>query len=395
MTSPTDNPEPAPDPNPAGLRCRPSASTADPPSIHDIEIGLSTSTPAIFDPLHLISLKQAPTEISKQVKKVQKFYTAQNALIDMLTAPLEDESSSADMEISSRRKQDIAIYGSLLANVLLASLQLIAALYSGSLAIFATMADAFMDLLSGGIILAANRMSKSSSEMRYPTGKSRFETVGIIIFGTLMSTVSLQIIINSVSRIISDNEKPDLGVVSISLIGTAILIKFCLFLYCRLIPEQSVQVLAQDHRNDILLNGVGVCMGILADKLDTPVLDPVGAIFVALVMFRSWTKTILDQGQLISGKAAGPNFLKRVTYLAMTHDDRIIHVESARAYHAGAKIIVEVDIVLPPDMTLQVAHDLGEDLQGKLESIGVVERAFVHCDYNYTHEPEHQRKKEL
>lgn len=257
-----------------------------------------------------------------------------------------------------------------------------------------------MDLLSGGIILAANHLSKSSRSgdevFRYPTGKSRFETVGIIIFGTLMSTVSLQIIINSISRLLTEgHESPDLGPLSISLIAAAIFIKFCLFLYCRLIPDPSVQVLAQDHRNDILLNGVGVCMGILADKLQTPMLDPIGAIFVALVMFRCWTKTILAQGRLISGKAADPNFLKRVTYLAMTHDERIVHVESARAYHAGAKVIVEVDIVLPPAMTLQVAHDLGESLQGKLESISLVERAFVHCDYNYTHEPEHQQKKEL
>jgi len=135
----------------------------------------------------------------------------------------------------------------------------------------------------------------------------------------------------------------------------------------------------------------------LSDKLfkyehKLALLDPAGAIFVALLMFRSWTITILEQGRLIAGKVADSNFIKRVTYLSMTHDDRIIYVESCRAYHCGAKVIAEVDIVLPPETTLQVAHDLGESLQVKLETMSNVERAFVHCDYNCTHEPEHQKQ---
>jgi hypothetical protein len=42
------------------------------------------------------------------------------------------------------------------------------------------------------------------------------------------------------------------------------------------------------------------------------------------------------------------------------------------------RLLVEVDVALPPDMPLHEAHDIGESLQTKLESLSIVDRAFVH-----------------
>jgi divalent metal cation (Fe/Co/Zn/Cd) transporter len=54
---------------------------------------------------------------------------------------------------------------------------------------------------------------------------------------------------------------------------------------------------------------------------------------------------------------------------------------------------VEADIVLPEDMSLGHAHNIGETLQEKLEQLSEVERAFVHIDFEYTHQPEHKPKR--
>lgn len=40
-------------------------------------------------------------------------------------------------------------------------------------------------------------------------------------------------------------------------------------------------------------------------------------------------------------------------------------------------------------MSLREAHDIGESLQMKIESLPMVERAFVHLDFETTHKPEH------
>ena len=49
--------------------------------------------------------------------------------------------------------------------------------------------------------------------------------------------------------------------------------------------------------------------------------------------------------------------------------------------------MVEVDIVLPENMPLKEAHDIGESLQAKLEKVPSVERANVHLDWNSHHQP--------
>ena len=48
---------------------------------------------------------------------------------------------------------------------------------------------------------------------------------------------------------------------------------------------------------------------------------------------------------------------------------------SVRAFHLSFGYLVEVDIVLPEDMRLREAHDIGEALQIKFESLPDVERA--------------------
>lgn len=79
----------------------------------------------------------------------------------------------------------------------------------------------------------------------------------------------------------------------------------------------------------------------------------------------------------------------------MTHSPAIIALDTVRAWHSGPRLIVEVDIVMNADKTLRETHDVAEELQMKLESLPDVDRAYVHVDYETSHAPEHNLKKEL
>jgi len=111
---------------------------------------------------------------------------------------------------------------------------------------------------------------------------------------------------------------------------------------------------------------------------------------VALIILRSWTFAAYEQIELLVGKSADPEFLQRLTYIAMSHHPEILKVDTCRAFHVGSNLYVEIDIVLPPDMPLIKTHDIGESLQIKLEQIPEVERAWVHLDFEFRHKPEHK-----
>lgn len=53
--------------------------------------------------------------------------------------------------------------------------------------------------------------------------------------------------------------------------------------------------------------------------------------------------------------------------------------------------IVEVDIVMKPETPLWLSHDVSQDLQDRLETLPMIERAFIHVDHEVDHQPEHRK----
>lgn len=99
--------------------------------------------------------------------------------------------------------------------------------------------------------------------------------------------------------------------------------------------------------------------------------------------------TVIENVNSLVGRTAAPEFLRKLTYLCSNHHKAVKHIDTVRAYTFGSHYFVEVDIVLPSEMALGDAHDIGESLQEKLERLPQIERAFVHLDYEFTHKPEH------
>ena len=66
------------------------------------------------------------------------------------------------------------------------------------------------------------------------------------------------------------------------------------------------------------------------------------------------------------------------------HSQLIKKIDTVRAFYFGSSYLVEVDIVLPEDMLLKVAHDIGEGLQKKIEALPEVERVGSRCSLDET-----------
>ena len=111
------------------------------------------------------------------------------------------------------------------------------------------------------------------------------------------------------------------------------------------------------------------------------VIDPIGAIIISLYIIFCWLKQLREQVRNLSGYKAKPEFLQKITWLTLHHSPLIQKIDTVRAFHFGTSFLVEVEVILPETMSLKEAHDIGDGLQSKLESIPEVERAFVHLDY--------------
>ncbi|KAL1302690.1 hypothetical protein AAFC00_003053 [Neodothiora populina] len=334
-----------------------------------------------------------------QAKRLQGFYETQNENIERLLKPVDDHRREAKEEAGAEQLQfKIAVHGSFAANVVLAALQLYGAIASGSLSLFTTCADALFDPLSNITLILCNRAVNRVDGRKFPAGKARIETAGNICFCFLMCAVSFILIVVSARDIAegSTTATTTFHLPSVIAVCVAFTTKLGLFFYCWALRNKysQIRILWEDHRNDLFINGFGVLTSVGGSKLAWWI-DPMGSIILSVLIATLWLRTAYSEFQLLIGVTADTQTLQLITYISMTHSPLIVSLDTVRAWHSGPRIVVEVDIVLHPDQSLRETHDIAEELQTKLESLPVVDRAYVHVDYETSHAPEHFLKKQL
>ncbi|KAI0491220.1 hypothetical protein F4859DRAFT_501220 [Xylaria cf. heliscus] len=332
---------------------------------------------------------------------VTEFYRNQNETIERLLKTVEEHRTEARQEAGDDHlRRQIAVWGSFLANIALSILQLYAAITSVSLSLFTTAADSVFDPFSNLTLILTHRAVKRVDPNRFPSGKARLENVGNIAFCFLMGAVSLILVAFSIQELAThkstDPVTNGFHLPSVIAVAIAFGTKFTLFLYCWGIKDKysQVDILWQDHRNDLLINGFGILTSVGGSKLVWWI-DPLGSIVLSLLIIGIWTNTAFQEFKLLVGVAASVETQQLITYVCLTHSPAIQGIDTVRVYHSGPRLIAEVDVVMDPDATLRATHDIAEELQFKLEDLPDVERAYVHVDYETTHKPEHPFKKDM
>ncbi|CAF3507612.1 unnamed protein product [Rotaria sp. Silwood1] len=377
-------------------------------------------------------------EDEKLPKKVRSFYKKQDKLISTLervhrlnSNPDSDDRFEGVNEIDNKKTKDdaklkrkrISLYTniSLLVNIFLLIVKIIAAFISHSLSVISSVVDSGVDLASSVILFWATRAIKRRDPFMYPQGRTRLEPISIVILSVIMCSASIQVISESLQTTVNDikmlRKYPsnsseyvhpiNMTTLPVAIMGTTIVLKLILFILCSRETSETLNVLAQDHRNDVFSNSIALICGIFGflsrkNPMRFPaylvLADSIGAILISIYILITWIRQANQQVKHLTGHTAKPEFLQQITWMAFHHSSSILKIDTVRAFHFGTYFLVEVDIVLPEDMSLKEAHNIGEELQKKIESIPEVERvpktnsAFVHLDYEFNHKASDEHK---
>jgi divalent metal cation (Fe/Co/Zn/Cd) transporter len=103
-----------------------------------------------------------------------------------------------------------------------------------------------------------------------------------------------------------------------------------MFVYCFLLRRYpAAHIFMLDHRNDIVVNAFGLVMSIVGTRFKKVwFLDPTGAICIALLILFSWSSTAFEHMWYLVGKSAPQDFLNKLVYVAVTHDKRILKIDT-------------------------------------------------------------------
>jgi cation diffusion facilitator family transporter len=264
---------------------------------------------------------------------------------------------------------------------------------SSSKAVAAAMADSVVDILSQMVLYMADRYINRHSK-DYPVGRSRLEALSVLGCAGLMIVASIEVVqaacLDFIQGITGNIPQLENGILVYFIMGIGIVAKVVLYMYCSFANKDDsgrdksdqLSALAEDHLNDVWSNSCAIVT--LAIALHTPAwwADPVGAIAISVVIIYRWLDVMNEQVKKVVGHTAPESFIRSVYQLGTQHDERLV-VDCIRAYHFGARYNVEMEIVLPGDMTVKLSHDIALELQHKIEKLVDVERAFVHVSTAY------------
>lgn len=334
---------------------------------------------------------------------------------DALTTPLLHAAPDADVEAgaaavataagtaatpaAASRAAAAAPTVSLLANVALLAAKLVAFYLSGSKAVLASTVDSVVDIASQAVLAAAARRA-ATRHPRFPVGRARMSAVGVASAAGIMVGATLLVVWESLADLVDGwvrhtPPRLDIGPPMFAILGAAAIIKAGLYVWCAAAaaaapPGQAdaLEALAEDHRTDVAANAVALLAGVAARAHWEA--DPLTALLLSGWILSVWARVFGKQVDKIVGHAADAATMGVLEAICQAHAPAsVMTVDVIRAFHWGERLIVETEVVMPPSTTVRASHDLALALQHKLEAVDVVERAFVHVDYERRAEPEH------
>src|SRR5690606_21159127 len=203
--------------------------------------------------------------------------------------------SQAELERHTVGKRSTIV--SVFVNILLTVLQLVIGIFAKSQALVADALHSLTDLVSDGIVLIANKHSQKAPDADHPYGHYRFETAATLAIGLLLLSVAVGMLWNSISNLQNPAAIPTvppaaLVVALIALCGKELLFRYLL----RMAKRVRSTMLAANawHARSDAASSLVVAVGIIANLMGLPLADPLAAMIVALMIFRTGLKFTLD-----------------------------------------------------------------------------------------------------
>ena len=134
--------------------------------------------------------------------------------------------------------------------MLLLAAKCMAAYYSSSLSLIASLVDSALDLLCTVIVWSTNKLVQwriNRLSRQFPVGRRRLEPIGILVFSIIMVIAFMQVLKESVEKLLPGGEKKaaELPLIAVGAMLATVIVKGVIWFGCIRVKTTQVQALAQ------------------------------------------------------------------------------------------------------------------------------------------------------
>ncbi len=299
------------------------------------------------------------------------------------------------MDAGRFRTGERAALVGILGNSTLAAMKLVAGVLTGSAALVADALDSFSDTLSSLITWLGMRISQKPADDTHPYGHYDAEAIAGLIGSIILVLLAYELASQAAARIIQGARPVEVSAILVVFLNLAG--KAYLAWYTRRVAERikspALAANAANYRGDVYTS-VAILIGILANTQGLYILDPMIALGITLLIFKTaveigW-KNILN----LMGTVPSPEMVRRIEALSKDVDG-VIDVHRVRVHAMGAYNKVDLHVCVDENLPLKEAHRVAHQVQTRIvENIPEITSALVHVEpYDEHHREVHFNNK--
>jgi cation diffusion facilitator family transporter len=248
---------------------------------------------------------------------------------------------------------------SIFANTILFGLKYWAGVVTGSIALIADAWHTLTDSVSSVIVLIGGKISSKPADDDHPFGHGRAEHIAAIIIGILLALVAFDFVMSAVEKF-STKEKTVYGRIAWIVTIVSIAVKELLAQYAFWgFKKTRSSILKADgwhHRTDAL-SSIVILVGISVGKYFWWT-DAVLGFIVALMIGYASYEILSKEIKSLLGESPSDKLLLEIRETAQKACKEPLHLHHIHVHNYGNHTEMSCHIKLPPQMSLNEAHDI-------------------------------------
>ena len=274
---------------------------------------------------------------------------------------------------------------SIIGNLSLSIFKLIAGIAAHSGAMISDAIHSASDLFGTIVVMIGINISGKGADESHPYGHERLESVAAVTLALVLIITGAAIGCNAVLKIVQSGTVPleTPGVLALFAAVIAIAVKEVLYrITIRTAKRINSDVLTADawhHRSDAL-SSVGSLVGIAGARLGLPVLDPVAAIVICLMILKVAFNIIRDALGKLTDRACSAEINAAIGQFILEREG-VRRIDALRTRTFAARFYVEVEIAVDDTLSLCEAHEIAEGVcRGIEEKFPDAKHCMVHVN---------------
>lgn len=246
-------------------------------------------------------------------------------------------------------------------NIVLTVLQIVVGYLARSQALIADGIHSLSDLLSDFAVLIANHHSKKAPDIDHPYGHQRFETAASLFLGGLLLGVGGAMVWAAVERVIDPSSIPTVSPIALVIAILTLVSKESLFRYMLNAGKRvksSMMVANAWHARSDAASSLVVAFGIMGNLMGYPILDPIAALLVGLMIGRMGWRFGSDSFQDLMDRAANETEVEEIIR-TLNETPGVLGVHDVRTRKMGDLVLVDAHIEVDRTLTVEQGHEIG------------------------------------